>query len=198
MARIVSVVISPPSLETQNTSPRYIISSNIRWRRSRVKPCSCGSYHHGIRREHGDPGGYAASGIASAFISRPGYQRLKMPANSPFSVRTRVCSNRCAPSLDHCICCFGDVSKAAIDKNNGLQINLIGVTISTSETLPLYPSLSLPNLMRTKGRERTTGKGPPTQGNCPGRLGSPYTTENPTGRAVTAASPPSLPPLPPP
>src|SRR5262245_9303684 len=29
-----------------------------------------------------------------------------MPANSPFNVRTRVCNNKCAPSLDHCICCF--------------------------------------------------------------------------------------------
>src|SRR5678816_2919659 len=56
--------------------------------------------------EHGDPGGQAASGISSVFMSRSGYQRLKMPDNSPFSVRTRVCNNRCAPSLDHCICCF--------------------------------------------------------------------------------------------
>src|SRR2546427_2864423 len=56
--------------------------------------------------EHGDPGGYAAIGISSAFISRSEYQRLKIPANSPFSVRTRVCNNRCAPSFDHCICCF--------------------------------------------------------------------------------------------
>src|SRR6266487_3728378 len=31
------------------------------------------------QREHGDLGGYAASGIASAFISRSGYQCLKMP-----------------------------------------------------------------------------------------------------------------------
>jgi hypothetical protein len=31
------------------------------------------------------------------------YQRLKMPPNSPFSVRTRVCNNKCAPSLDHAI-----------------------------------------------------------------------------------------------
>jgi len=30
----------------------------------------------------------------------------------------------------------GGVSKVEIDKNNGLQINSIGVTISTSETLP--------------------------------------------------------------
>src|SRR5918996_365317 len=60
-----------------------------------------------IRRgEQGDPGGYAAIGISSALMSRSGYQRLKMPANSPFSVRTRVCNNKCAPSLDHAICCF--------------------------------------------------------------------------------------------
>jgi hypothetical protein len=31
---------------------------------------------------------------------------LKMPAKSPFSVRTRVCNNRGAPSLDHGMCCF--------------------------------------------------------------------------------------------
>src|ERR1043166_6874309 len=35
-----------------------------------------------------------------------GYQRLKMTLSSPFSVRTRVCNNKCAPGLDHCICCF--------------------------------------------------------------------------------------------
>ena len=29
-----------------------------------------------------------------------------MAPSSPFSVRTRVCNNKCAPSLDHCICCF--------------------------------------------------------------------------------------------
>src|SRR5262245_189838 len=57
-------------------------------------------------REHGDAGGHAAIGNSSTCMSRSGYQRLKMPANSPFSVRTRVCNNRCAPSLDHCICCF--------------------------------------------------------------------------------------------
>src|SRR5712692_1684353 len=34
--------------------------------------------------EHGGPGGYAASGIASAFISRSGYQRLKMPDSIGF------------------------------------------------------------------------------------------------------------------
>src|SRR4029434_10048624 len=55
-------------------------------------------------REHGDAGGQAAIGISSALMSRSGYQRLKMLANSPFSVRTRVCNNKCVPSLDHCIC----------------------------------------------------------------------------------------------
>src|SRR5215467_8622714 len=29
-----------------------------------------------------------------------------MAPSSPFSVRTRVCHNKCAPSLDHCMCCF--------------------------------------------------------------------------------------------
>src|SRR5262249_12040664 len=56
--------------------------------------------------EHGDAGGYAATGISSASRSMSGYQRLKMVLSSPFSVRTRVCNNKCAPSLDHCICCF--------------------------------------------------------------------------------------------
>src|SRR5262245_6855668 len=56
--------------------------------------------------EHGDAGGYAATGITSTSRSMSGYQRLKMALSSPFSVRTRVCNNKCAPSLDHCICCF--------------------------------------------------------------------------------------------
>src|SRR5215831_16676431 len=58
------------------------------------------------RREHGDAGGYAATGISSTSRSMSGYQRLKMALSSPFSVRTRVCNNKCAPSLDHCMCCF--------------------------------------------------------------------------------------------
>ncbi len=35
------------------------------------------------RREQGDPGGYAAIGISLALMSKSGYQRLKMLANSP-------------------------------------------------------------------------------------------------------------------
>src|SRR5712691_42895 len=58
------------------------------------------------RREHGDAGGYAATGTSSTSRSMSGYQRLKIAPSSPLSVRTRVCSNKCAPSLDHCICCF--------------------------------------------------------------------------------------------
>jgi hypothetical protein len=57
-------------------------------------------------REQGDAGDYAAAGISSASMSMSGYQRLKMAPNSPSSVFTRVCSNKCAPGLDHCICCF--------------------------------------------------------------------------------------------
>src|SRR5215471_13854005 len=56
--------------------------------------------------EHGDAGGYAATGLSSTSRSMSGYQRLKMALSSPFSVRTRVCNNKCAPSFDHCICCF--------------------------------------------------------------------------------------------
>src|SRR5262249_10516914 len=56
--------------------------------------------------EHGDAGDHAATGISSTSRSMSGYQRLKMTPSSPFSVRTRVCNNKCAPSLDHCICCF--------------------------------------------------------------------------------------------
>src|SRR5439155_16778782 len=59
-----------------------------------------------LQREQGDAGGYAATGISSASRSMSGYQRLKMALSSPLSVRTRVCNNKCAPSLDHCICCF--------------------------------------------------------------------------------------------
>jgi hypothetical protein len=57
-------------------------------------------------REQGDAGDYAAAGISSTSMSMSGYQRLKMTPNSPSSVLTRVCSNKCAPGLDHCICCF--------------------------------------------------------------------------------------------
>src|SRR5262249_32258245 len=60
----------------------------------------------GATREHGDAGGYAATGISSTSRSMSGYQRLKMALSSPFSVRTRVCNNKSALSLDHCICCF--------------------------------------------------------------------------------------------
>src|SRR5262249_15602399 len=56
--------------------------------------------------EQGDAGGYAATAISSPSRSMSGYQRLKMAPNSPLSVRTRVCNNKWAPSLDHCICCF--------------------------------------------------------------------------------------------
>src|SRR5215472_16127404 len=56
--------------------------------------------------EQGDAGGYAATEISSTSRSMSGYQRLKMAPNSPLSVRTRVCINKWAPSLDHCICCF--------------------------------------------------------------------------------------------
>src|SRR5712664_3519235 len=56
--------------------------------------------------EQGDAGDYAATGISSTSRSMSGYQRLKMTPSSPFSVRTRVCNNKWAPSLDHCIFCF--------------------------------------------------------------------------------------------
>src|SRR5215813_2371489 len=56
--------------------------------------------------EQGDAGDYAAAGISSPSMSMSGYQHLKMAPNSPLSVFTRVCSNKCAPGLDHCICCF--------------------------------------------------------------------------------------------
>jgi hypothetical protein len=59
----------------------------------------------GLIREHGDAGAYAAIGISSTSRSIPGYQRLKMARSSPFSVRTRGCHNKCAPSVDHCLCC---------------------------------------------------------------------------------------------
>src|SRR5262245_51019855 len=59
-----------------------------------------------LYREHGDAGDYAATGISSTSRSMSGYQRLKMTPSSPFSVRTRVCNNKCAPALDHCMCCF--------------------------------------------------------------------------------------------
>src|SRR5262249_11762914 len=56
--------------------------------------------------EQGDAGDYAAAGISSTSISMSEYQRLKTAPNSPSSVFTRACSNKCAPCLDHCICCF--------------------------------------------------------------------------------------------
>ena len=57
-----------------------------------------------LQREHGDAGDYAASGSSSTSMS--GYQRLNTVPNSWFRVLTRVCSSRCAPRFDHCICCF--------------------------------------------------------------------------------------------
>jgi len=53
-----------------------------------------------------------------------GYQRLKMAPNSPLSVRTRVCNNKCAPSLDHCICCF-------------LQNRLLTTSLTVDSTQPV-------------------------------------------------------------
>jgi hypothetical protein len=61
---------------------------------------------HERQGEQGEAGGYATTGISSASRSLSGYQRLKMAPSSPLSVFTRVCSHKCAPSLDHCICCF--------------------------------------------------------------------------------------------
>src|SRR5262245_8663847 len=58
------------------------------------------------RGEHGDAGDHAATGISSTSRSMSGYQRLQMTPSSPLSVRTRVCNNKCAPSLDQCICYF--------------------------------------------------------------------------------------------
>src|SRR5881296_3240950 len=54
--------------------------------------------------EHGDTGDYATAGSSST--SRSGYQRLNTAPNSRLRVLTRVCSSRCAPRFDHCICCF--------------------------------------------------------------------------------------------
>src|SRR5437870_12788361 len=75
-------------------------------------------------REQGDAGGYAATGISSTSRSMSGYQRLKMAPNSPLSVRTRVCNNKCAPSLDHCICCF-------------LQNRLLTTSFTVDSTTPV-------------------------------------------------------------
>src|SRR6266446_4822440 len=74
--------------------------------------------------EQGDAGGYAAIGISSTSRSISGYQRLKMAPNSPLSVRTRVCNNKCAPSLDHCICCF-------------LQNRLLTTSLTVDSTKPV-------------------------------------------------------------
>jgi hypothetical protein len=75
-------------------------------------------------REQGDAGGYAATGISSTSRSMSGYQRLKMAPNSPLSVRTRVCNNKWAPSLDHCICCF-------------LQNRLLTTSLTVDSTKPV-------------------------------------------------------------
>ncbi len=41
-----------------------------------------------------------------AMTSMSGYHRLSTEPNSQLRVLTRVCSNRCAPGLLYCICCF--------------------------------------------------------------------------------------------
>src|SRR5262245_58361457 len=74
--------------------------------------------------EQGDAGGYAATGISSTSRSMSGYQRLKMAPSSPLSVRTRVCNNKWAPSLDHCICCF-------------LQNRLLTTSLTVDSTKPV-------------------------------------------------------------
>src|SRR5882724_10020564 len=68
-------------------------------------PGALAGHSGAVRREQGDAGGYAAIGSSSTSRSISGYQRLKIVPSSPLSVRTRVCNNKCAPSLDHCICC---------------------------------------------------------------------------------------------
>src|SRR6266705_3777481 len=78
----------------------------------------------GGQREQGDAGGYAATEISSTSRSMSGYQRLKMAPNSPLSVRTRVCNNKWAPSLDHCICCF-------------LQNRLLTTSLTVDSTKPI-------------------------------------------------------------
>src|SRR6266436_6752347 len=75
-------------------------------------------------REQGDAGDYAAAGISLPSMSMSGYQRLKMAPNSPLSVFTRVCSNKCAPGLDHCICCF-------------LQKRLLTTSFTVDSTTPV-------------------------------------------------------------
>src|SRR2546425_932649 len=67
---------------------------------------------------------YAATEISSTSRSMSGYQRLKMAPNSPLSVRTRVCNNKWAPSLDHCICCF-------------LQKRLLTTSLTVDSTKPV-------------------------------------------------------------
>src|SRR5205809_7026198 len=79
-------------------------------------------------REQGDAGDYAATGISSTSRSMSGYQRLKMAPSSPFSVRTRVCNNKWAPSLDHCICCF-------------LQNRLLTTSLTVDSTKPVAIAL---------------------------------------------------------
>src|SRR5262245_19571721 len=61
---------------------------------------------HAFLQEHGEAGDYAAIGFSSTSRSMSGYHRLTMALSFPFSVRTRVCNNKCAPALDHCMCCF--------------------------------------------------------------------------------------------
>src|SRR5712692_2807640 len=76
------------------------------------------------RREQGDAGDYADACISSTSTSMSGYQRLKMAPNSPSSVFTRICSNKCAPDLDHCICCF-------------LQNRLLTTSLTVDSTKPV-------------------------------------------------------------
>jgi ABC-type transport system substrate-binding protein len=76
----------------------------------RTGQIDCGPWHWWAVRqadlegEHGEPGDYAAAGISSTSMS--GYHCLNTEPNSRLRVLTRVCSSRCAPRFDHCICCF--------------------------------------------------------------------------------------------
>src|SRR5215471_15034349 len=85
----------------------FVITNGVSRLQTNKPNSTCRPYCHGhTLREQGDAGGYAAIAISSTSRSMSGYQPLKMAPNSPLSVRTRVCNNKCAPSLDHCICCF--------------------------------------------------------------------------------------------
>ena len=64
------------------------------------------SVHGGYQGAQGEAEDDAAAGGTSTSMSLSEYQRVQTAPHAPSSVFTRVWSNKGAPCVDHCLCCF--------------------------------------------------------------------------------------------